>query len=97
MVAVHQISGVLKTKETAQMTQIAFLDWYVVAKTAQKIRGLVIGLTAVSSFLTYSIQVCLNLLSYHCNTKFTKFENLNRKENRQIVNHFESLYFSSSI
>ena len=63
MVVVHQISGVLSTKETAQMTQIAFLDWYVVAKTVQKIRGLVIELTAVSSSLTYLTQVCLNLLS----------------------------------
>ena len=63
MVVVHQISGVLNTRETARTTQIAFPDWYVEAKTVQKIRVLVIELTAVSSSLTYLTQVCLNLLS----------------------------------
>ena len=56
MVVVHPNSGVLNTRETARTTQIVFLDWYAVAKTVQKIRVLVIGLTAVSSSLTYSNQ-----------------------------------------
>ena len=59
MVVVHPNSGVLNTRETARTTQIVFLDWYAVAKTVLKIRGLVIELTAVSSSLTYLTQVCL--------------------------------------
>ena len=67
MVVVHPNSGVLNTRETARTTQIVFLDWYAVAKTVRKIRGLVIELTAVSSSLTYLTQVCLGLLFKHCN------------------------------
>ena len=63
MVVVHPNSGVLNMRETARTTQIVFLDWYAVAKTVQKIRVLGIELTAVSSSLTYSTQVCLNSLS----------------------------------
>ena len=67
MVVVHPNSGVLNMRETARTTQIVFLDWYAVAKTAQKIRGLVIEPTAVSSSLTYLTQVCLKSLFEHCN------------------------------
>ena len=67
MVVVHPNSGVLNMRETARTTQIVFLDWYAVAKTAQKIRDLVIELTAVSSSPTYLTQVCLKSLFKHCN------------------------------
>ena len=67
MVVVHPNSGVPNMRETARTTQIVFLDWYAVAKTAQKIRGLVIELTAVSSSLTYLTQVCLKSLFKHSN------------------------------
>ena len=67
MVVVHPNSGVLNTRETARTTQIVFLDWYAVAKTVLKIRGLVIELTAVSSSLTYLTQVCLKSSFKYCN------------------------------
>ena len=67
MVVVHPNSGVLNTRETARTTQIAFLDWYAVAKIVQKIKVLVIELTAVSSSLTYLTQVCLKSLFKHSN------------------------------
>ena len=67
MVVVHQISGVLNTRETARTTQIVFLDWYAAAKTAQKIKVLGIELTAVSSSRTYLTQVCLKSSFKYCN------------------------------
>ena len=67
MVVVHPSSGVLNTKETARTTQIVFLDWYAVEKTAQKIKVSGIELTAVSSSLTYLTQVCLKSSFKYCN------------------------------
>ena len=67
MVVVHPNSGVLNMRETAQTTQIVFLDWYAAAKTAQKIKVLGIELTAVSSSRTYLTQVCLKSSFKYCN------------------------------
>ena len=67
---------------------LKFIQWYTVSAIMNKWK-----LCLKPIFLL----ILAYLLSYYCNTKYTKFENLNRKENRQIVNHFESLYFSSSI
>ena len=59
----HPINAVQNTKEIARTTRTALQVWCVVAKTVQKIRGLVIELTAVSPFQMNSSQVMTWLLS----------------------------------
>ena len=66
MVVARLNRGVRNTRETARMIQTAFPDWYVAAKTVQKMLASVIALTAVSSFLTYLTQVGPQLIfQYH--------------------------------